>query len=68
MSLRDAMLRSRIVGRSFQRTKCSLTSYAALQLLLHFLRTALFERVRAAARNQPCDREQDRHAFHLHIL
>jgi hypothetical protein len=30
--------------------------------------TALFERVRAAARTQPCGREQDRHAFHLHIL
>jgi hypothetical protein len=29
---------------------------------------ALFERVRTATRNQPCDREQDRHAFHLHIL
>jgi hypothetical protein len=30
--------------------------------------TALFERVRAAARAQPCDCEQDRQAFHLRIL
>jgi hypothetical protein len=28
----------------------------------------LFERVRAATGTQPCDREQDRHAFHLHML
>jgi len=56
MSLRDAMLRGRIVGRSFQWTKCSLTRHASLQLLLHFLCAALFERVCAATRNQPCDR------------
>jgi hypothetical protein len=50
------MLCGRIVGRSFQRTKRSLTGHAALQLLLHFPSRALFQRVRAAdhgeARNE----------------
>jgi hypothetical protein len=32
------------------------------------LRRALFERVGATARDQPCDHEQDRHALHLLIL
>jgi hypothetical protein len=32
------------------------------------LRGALFERVGAATHSQACDREQDRHAFHLRIL
>ena len=68
MSLRNAMLRSRVVGRPFLWAKRSLTGHAAFQLLLDFLRTALFERVCATARSEPCDREQDRHAFHLRIL
>ena len=62
------MLSRRIAGRSFHRAKRSLTSHAALQLSLYFLRAALFDRIRATARTQPCDREQNRHAFHLHIL
>jgi hypothetical protein len=62
------MLRSWVVGRSFQRTKRSLTSHASLQLLLNFLRGALFERVCAAARSQPCDRKQDRKGLHPLIL
>jgi hypothetical protein len=32
------------------------------------LRGALFERVGATARDQPCDHEQDRQALHLLIL
>jgi len=35
MSLRDAMLRGRIVGRSVQRAERSLTGHAALELPLH---------------------------------
>jgi hypothetical protein len=62
------MLRSWIVGGALQRAKRSLTGHASLQLLLHFLRAALFERVCAAARNQPCDREQDREGLHPLIL
>ena len=62
------MLRCRIVGRSLQWAKGSLTGYTTFQLFLDLLRGALFERVCAAPRSQPCDREQDRHAFHLHIL
>ena len=58
------MLRSRIVGRSFHRTKCSLTSHASLQLLFHFLRAALFERVRAAAQQEPRECEGNREGLH----
>jgi hypothetical protein len=64
MSLRDTMLRSRIVGRSFQRSECPLTSHAAFQLLLHFLCAPLFERVRAAAQDQPGEREGDCEGLH----
>jgi hypothetical protein len=32
------------------------------------LRTALLERVGAAIQSEACDRERDRHAFHLRIL
>ena len=53
------MLSGRIAGKALQRAKRSLTSHAALQLLLHFLCTALFQWVRAAARDQPHNREQD---------
>jgi hypothetical protein len=59
MSLRDAVLCDRIARSWLQRTERSLTGHAALQLLLHFLRSTLFERVRAAAQRQPCNREQD---------
>lgn len=62
------MLRRRIIGRTLQWPKRTLASHAMLQLLFHFLCAALFERVRAAAGTQPCDRKQDRHAFHLHML
>ncbi len=68
MSLGDAMLRSRIVGRSFQRTERPLPSQAALQLLLHFLCAPLFERVRAAAQQEPREREGDCEGLHLLIL
>ena len=59
MSLRDTVFRCWIVGNSFQRRKCSLTGDTALQLLLHFLRGALLERVCAAAQGQPYDRERN---------
>ena len=62
------MLRGRVVGKPLYRAKRSLTGHAAFQLLLDFLRAALFERVCATARSEPCDREQDQHAFHLRIL
>jgi hypothetical protein len=53
MSLRDTVFRCWIVGASVQRPKRSLTGDTALQLLLHFLRGALLERVCAAAQGQP---------------
>jgi hypothetical protein len=62
------MLSSRIAGRSLQWAKRSLTSHAALELPLHFPCAALFKWVGTTARSQACDREQDRHAFHLRIL
>ena len=62
------MLASRIAGRSLHRAKRSLTSHAALELPLHFLRAAFLKWVGATARSQACDHEQDRHAFHLRIL
>jgi hypothetical protein len=68
MSLGDAMLSGRIARRSLQRAEGSLAGHAAFKLPLNFLRGALFERVGAAAQNLACDHEQDRHAFHLHIL
>ena len=68
VGLRDAMLAGRIVGRFFQRTKRSLTSQAALQLLLHFLCAALFERVRAAAPQETREREGHCEGLHLLIL
>ena len=58
------MLPGRIVGGSFQRSERSLTGHAALQLLLHFLRSALFERVRAAAQQEPRECEGNREGFH----
>ena len=68
MSLRHTMLARGIVGRPLQGAKGSLSGHAAFKLPLHFLRGALFERVGAATHSQACDREQDRHAFHLRIL
>jgi hypothetical protein len=62
------MLVSRIVGRSLDWAERSLPGYAALKLPLYFLRAALFKRISAPARDQPCDDEQDRRAFHLLIL
>lgn len=62
------MLRCRIVGRSLQWTKRSLTSDAALQLLLDFLCGTLFERVCATSHGQPRHDERDREGLHPHIL
>jgi hypothetical protein len=62
------MLRNRIVRGPLQRAKRSLTSHPALQLSLHFLRGALFKRVRAAAQDQPGYCERDREGLHLLIL
>jgi hypothetical protein len=68
MSLRDAMLCSRIAGRSLQRAERSLTGHTTLKLSLHFACGALFEWVGAAARGETCNRKQDREGFHLPIL
>jgi hypothetical protein len=68
MSFRDAMLTSRIVGRPVDWAEISLPGYPALKLPLYFLRAALFEGISAAARDYPCEDEQDRRAFHLLIL
>ena len=68
MSFRDAMLTSRIVGRPLDWAERSLPGYAALKLPLYFLRAALFQGIRAAARERPCEDEQERRAFHLLIL
>ena len=68
MRLRYPVLRGRIVGTSLHWPKRSLTGHAALELLLHFLRAALFERVCAAAQGQPCDRERNANGPHLLIL
>jgi hypothetical protein len=68
MSLRDTMLSGRVAGGSLQRAERSLAGDAAFKLALNFLRGALFERVGTAAHSEACDHEQDRHAFHLHIL
>ncbi len=68
MSLRDAMLSCRVARRSLQRAECSLAGHSSFELPLNFLRGALLEGVGAATHNKACDREQDRHAFHLPIL
>ena len=68
MSLRHTMLARRIIGRPFDWAKRSLSGRAAFKLPLHFLRGPLFKRISAAARDQPCNREQNRHALHPHIL
>jgi hypothetical protein len=68
MSLWDTMLCGGVTGRSLQRPESSLAGYSSFELPLNFLRAALFEGVGAATHTQACDREQDRHAFHLRIL
>ena len=68
MSLGYTMLARWILGRPFEWAKRSLSGHAAFKLPLYFLRTALFERISAAARDQRCDRKQNRHALHPHIL
>jgi len=62
------MLACRIVRRPLDWPEGSLPDYATLKLSLYFLRAALFERIGAAARDQTCDDERDRRAFHLLIL
>jgi hypothetical protein len=62
------MLGGWVARRSLQRADCSLASDSSFKLSLNFLRGALFERVGAASHTQACDRDQDRHAFHLRIL
>jgi hypothetical protein len=68
MSLRHTMLACRIFGRPVHWAEGPLPGYAALKLPLYFPRAVLFKRISAAARDQPCDDEQDRRAFHLLIL
>jgi hypothetical protein len=68
MRLRHAMLPRWVVRRPFHWSKASLTGDAAPELLLDFLSTALFERIRAAAEGQQCDRERNRKGLHLLIL
>src|SRR5437773_11566017 len=68
MSLRHTMLARRIIGRPFDWAKRSLSGRAAFKLPLQFLGSPLFKRISAAARDQPCNREQKRHALHPHIL
>ena len=62
------MLRSRIVRGPLHRAKRSLTGHPALQLLLHFLRGALFKRVSTTAQDQPGNCERDCEGLHLLIL
>jgi hypothetical protein len=58
----------RIIGRPLDWAEGPLPGYAALKLSLYFPRAVLFKRISAAARDQPCEDEQDRRAFHLLIL
>jgi hypothetical protein len=62
------MLRSRILRISLQWTKLPSTGNTAFQLLLHFLRGALFQRVSAAAQDQPGNCERDCEGLHPLIL
>jgi hypothetical protein len=68
MSLWDAMLGGWVTRGSLQWAEHSLAGHSSFKLPLNFLRGALFEGVGAATHTQACDREQDRHAFHLRIL
>src|SRR5438093_8683126 len=68
MGLRYAVLARRIVGGSLDWAKRSLAGHAALELAFHFFRVALFKRISAAARGQPCDHEQSSYALHPRIL
>jgi hypothetical protein len=58
----------RIIGRPLDWAEGPLPGYATLKLPLYFPRGLLFKRISAAARDQPCEDEQDRRAFHLLIL
>ena len=51
MSFRDTMLPGWIFRRPLERTECSLSGHAPLQLPLDFFRAALFERISTAARD-----------------
>ena len=62
------MLRSRIFRIALQRTKLPRTGNTAFQLLLHFLRGALFKRISAAAQDKPSDCKGDCEGLHLLIL
>jgi hypothetical protein len=62
------MLTGGIFGRPVDWAERSLPGHAALELPLYLPRAVLFKRISAAARDQPCDDEQDRRAFHLLIL
>src|SRR5947207_7103003 len=68
MSFRHAMLACWIIGRPLDWAEGSLPGHAALKLPLYFLPAALFERISAAARNQPCHHQSDPRACHLLIL
>src|SRR4029434_862318 len=68
MSLGYTVLCSRVARRSLQRAECSLAGHSSFKLPLNFLRCALLQWVGAATQSQACDRQQDRHAFHLRIL
>ena len=69
MSLRHAVFVRQIARFAFFGADLSLAGNTAFQLRLHFLTALLFERI-SAATGEHCtaDHEQDRHAFHLHIL
>ena len=69
MRLWHTMLRGRIAGVAFFRAELALTGDAALELRLHFLTGALFERVSATDRERcECNGDQDREGFHQPIL
>jgi hypothetical protein len=62
------MLCRGVAWRSFQWAQRSLAGHSSFKLSLNFLGGALFQGIGAATQNQACDREQDRHAFHLLML
>jgi hypothetical protein len=62
------MRRRWVIGLPFHRPKRSLTRNTAPELVLHFLATALFDRVRASAQGQQRDCEQNPNRPHLLIL
>src|SRR5262245_35825972 len=69
MSLRNAMFGGLIAFRPIHRTERALASHAAFQLLSHFLRASLLQRIGAAAHSQRAgDHKPDRYALHRPIL